>query len=102
MLDDKRAWFTALGGGRVNQYGMLGFLARLANPYSKVRANLKAPDNEVHKNNMKGEGFITGGLYVVPRGGPPAEYAFLEREIGDQFDVDEVVKAAQRAGGRTS
>ena len=86
LLDEKMAWYVALGGGRVNQYSVARFLAKLANPWSRLRANFKALKTSSSGGNLKGEGLITGGLYVVPRGGPPAAYAFLEEEVGDQFD----------------
>ena len=99
LLDEKMAWFAALGGGQVNQHSVAGFVAKLANPWSRLRANFKALKTSSKSGNLKGEGLITGGLYVVPRGGPPARYAFLEQEIGDQFDLDAVVSAARRAAG---
>jgi hypothetical protein len=98
LLDQKMAWFAALGGGCVNQMTLTGFVGKLANPWSKLRANFKALKTKSSDGNFKGEGLITGGLYVVAPGGAAA-YTFLEEEVGDMFDLDEVVGAARRAAG---
>ena len=64
LLDEKMAWFAALGGGQVNQQSVAGFVAKLANPWSRLRANFKALKTSSKSGNLKGEGLITGGKGV--------------------------------------
>ena len=44
------------------------------------------------KQNFNGEGFVSGGLYVVGKTGK-AEFSFAETEYGRHASIDDVVKA---------
>lgn len=98
--DGDKAFFKSLGGGKVNEpVGLKGFLAMLANPFSKSRTKLHLANIKKEKDvaqNLTGEGFITGGVYVIRQDGK-ASYAFLEEEIGDYAPIDDVVEAVKAA-----
>lgn len=96
LLDQSMDWFTAVGGGTLDQKSLVPWLVRaLVLPFTRARQNLDA--GKGFEGNLKGEGLITGGLYVIRAGSGEVSYAFHEDEIGDKFDVDEVVRAAQAA-----
>ena len=47
-------------------------------------------------SNLTGEGFVTGGLYVVRSNGV-AELSFSEANLGDTTLVSEVLEACKRS-----
>lgn len=94
LLDESLAWFKAIGGGSVDKKSLFGFLFKVVNPFSKVAGNMKLGKGV--EGNLKGEGLIVGGLYVIRQGGD-VEFSFREEEIGDHAPLDEVVDAAKRA-----
>eukprot|EP00928_Gymnodinium_smaydae_P087429 TRINITY_DN71694_c0_g1_i1.p2 TRINITY_DN71694_c0_g1~~TRINITY_DN71694_c0_g1_i1.p2 ORF type:complete len:193 (-),score=55.74 TRINITY_DN71694_c0_g1_i1:9-587(-) len=99
FLDEKKAFFAALGGGKVHEpYTLATFLAMIANPFTKSRTkkNLAMADKKRVANNMTGEGFIAGGVYVIRKDGKAA-YSFLEEDIGDSAPVEDVVAAVKAA-----
>lgn len=102
FLDEDQSFFKALGGGHVHKpiCGIASFLAMLANPFNKSRTkvHLKAlkTRSPVVENNLIGEGFITGGVYVIRRDGTAA-YSFLEEEIGDRAPMEDVIVAVAKA-----
>jgi len=96
FMDEKLEFYTAVGGGKKNQYSSAGFLATLANPFSKLYKNVITKGKKYkQKTNLVGEGLITGGLYVVHAGGKP-EYSFLEKVIGDHVNMTEVMEACEK------
>mmetsp|Transcript_26619 Transcript_26619/g.48780 ORF Transcript_26619/g.48780 Transcript_26619/m.48780 type:complete len:149 (-) Transcript_26619:60-506(-) len=98
-LDNDLAVYKALGGGAVNKpLGLVGFLQTLFNPFSSARlkANIKRNQASGVKGNLKGEGFITGGCYVLGTDGSPT-FSHLEEEIGDLVPFDDVVKGVKAA-----
>jgi len=101
FMDSKMAFYKALGGGEERKpLGALAFVAMLANPWSKsrTRASLTRASNKGVEGRLGGEGFITGGVYVVGTDGKAA-YVFAEESVGDTSAVDDViegVKAAKR------
>lgn len=99
FMDSEKRFFLALGGGEAYKpYSVASFLAMLVNPFSKSRTKgaLSQADQEGVPGNMKGEGFISGGVYVVRQDGKAA-YAFLEEDTGDRAPVDDVVEAVKAA-----
>lgn len=96
LLDQDMHWFTAVGGGSLDQKSLVPWMVRaLLMPFTRARQNLA--HGKGVEGNLKGEGMITGGLYVIHAGSGEVAYAFHEDEIGDAYDVDEVVRAAQAA-----
>lgn len=101
-LDETRSFYKALGGGDEHKEfsGVTSFLATLVNPFSKSRSkgNMSEATAKGFEGNLKGEGFVQGGVYVIRQDGTAA-YTFLEEHIGDGApaeDVVEGVKAAMR------
>ncbi|CAE7478939.1 Prxl2a, partial [Symbiodinium sp. KB8] len=82
LMDSEHKFYKALGGGETHQpLGLLSFLGMMLNPFSssKTKANIK---NTTTPGNMKGEGFIAGGCYVLNKDGTPA-FSHLEENLGD-------------------
>jgi len=101
LLNDGQEFYTALGGGTPYRPagGLAGFLAMLANPFSKSRtkAHLKAVKGV--PANTTGEGFVAGGCYVIASSGEPT-YAFMEEELGDRVPLKDVLAGLQAASGK--
>mmetsp|Transcript_5248 Transcript_5248/g.17668 ORF Transcript_5248/g.17668 Transcript_5248/m.17668 type:complete len:110 (-) Transcript_5248:546-875(-) len=98
-MDESLGFFKAVGGGEVDRKSIAGFLWKAGmafNPFVSTRLSENMKLAKGTDGNLKGEGLITGGLYVIRQGGA-VEYAFREAEIGDPVPMDEVVAAAQRA-----
>mmetsp|Transcript_4231 Transcript_4231/g.9464 ORF Transcript_4231/g.9464 Transcript_4231/m.9464 type:complete len:92 (+) Transcript_4231:171-446(+) len=86
-------WFKAVGGGAVDKKNLAAWMVRaLLLPFTRAHANLA--HGKGVEGNLLGEGMITGGAYVVARGGD-VQWSSREAEIGDGFDVDELVAALQ-------
>lgn len=99
FLDSEMCFFKAIHGGEVNKpAGMMSLLALLANPWTKSRSRqhlLRNSKTGIDKN-LIGEGFITGGLYVVKTDGKAA-YVFPEEHMGDHAPLDDIVEAVKAA-----
>lgn len=100
FLDETKAFYLALGGGAEHKpvSGVAAFLAMLANPFNKnpFKANQARVKAKKIENNMTGEGFIAGGVYVVKADGTH-ELAALEANLGDHTSIEDICAAAQRA-----
>lgn len=98
-LDEKRAFYDALGGGTPNATGgILAFLAKLVNPWNRLKGNAKRAGDV--KGNLVGNGFVHGGVYVVRAGAADGEtpaFAHAEAEIGDHPPTDDLVAACRAA-----
>jgi len=98
-VDAKWAFYNALGGGTARKpNGMFGFLAKAIAPSlsggKKLQENLKRAEDQA--TNFKGEGFVTGGLYVLKADGSTA-FSFSEHEYGDRAEPDAVIEAIKIA-----
>ena len=69
---------------------MASFLAKMLNPFSRLKKNIKR--SEGTKGNLVGEGLVHGGVYVVPPGGKPF-YAHAEVELGDHPPTEDLLNA---------
>lgn len=89
VLDEKRDFFRALGGGKLMKDNL--FTGFLLNPIARL--NWKRAMKTGIKYNSKGEGLIKGGLFIVRRGrlGGVA-YQFAEKNLGDWAPLDEVLQ----------
>lgn len=101
LLDADLAFFRALGGGSLNKpVGLAAFLAIILNPFSKARlkgSHARSKEGGFDKDaNMIGEGFATGGVYVIRQDGQ-ASYTFLEEEIGDHPPIEDVIAGVEAA-----
>lgn len=102
FLDHQFAFFKAIGGGEANEKTVQEFLAARKNPSPADKANqskamhLAEGYMTPEHHNMFGQGLMTGGVYVVQRGGA-MQWAHHESFGGDTCDVDGVVQAAKMA-----
>lgn len=97
-LDQDMAFYKAIAGGTETQSSLAGFLMKFFNPFSQVTKNFKKAKGV--DGNMKGEGFIHGGVYVVKKNaqkGDAPVYAHHEAEIGDHPLTDALVDACKAA-----
>merc|ERR1719230_1002730 len=67
-MDTEKNFFKALGGGKFTQYSMFSFMQALT-PFSKSRTKQHLAAAKQVQGNLTGEGFITGGVYVVRQDG---------------------------------
>jgi len=99
LLDEGKCFFSAIGGGAIHHpYSVASFLAMVLNPFSKARTKtlLSNAKQMGVAGNMKGEGFGSGGVYVVRQDGKHA-YAYLEEETGDHAEIEDVIEAVKAA-----
>lgn len=99
FLDTDKRFFHALHGGSAKPaMSTAGFLAMILNPFSKHRTKgaVNLASAEGVTGNMVGEGFITGGVYVVRRD-ERAAYTFFEEAIGDHAPIDDVIEGVRAA-----
>jgi len=99
FLDKDLRFYKALGGGEEHRpHSLAGFLAIVANPFSKsdIKKNLTRTNATDVKQNLTGEGFVTGGVYVMRKDGTAA-YSFLEEELGNFAPFHEVMSGVEEA-----
>ena len=95
-LDGEKEFYKAVGGGKLVSHSTASFLAKYANPWSTVNKNLKrSKASGIAKFNLKGEGLITGGLFVVHKKTGKSAFAFSESEIGDHANMEKVMNACK-------
>lgn len=84
--------FKALGGGKLLKDQFLtGFVLN-----SRAIANFKAAKATGFDYNMRGEGGIKGGMFIIRRGKGGVAYQFIERNFGDWAPIGEVVEICAR------
>lgn len=97
FLDEQMNFYKALYGGQYRQVSFLSFFGQVFNCGSKFWANNKrAKAKGDFQGNLKGEGRITGGMFVVQQGGSIV-YSFQEEIIGDHAPLPDVMKACMQA-----
>ena len=89
-LDEPRAFYDALGGGKANKNTLASFAAKMLNPFSRLWKNVKRAEGT--EGNFRGEGLVHGGVYVVLAGGKPY-YAHAEKELGDHPPTEDLLAA---------
>mmetsp|Transcript_80007 Transcript_80007/g.224571 ORF Transcript_80007/g.224571 Transcript_80007/m.224571 type:complete len:155 (-) Transcript_80007:192-656(-) len=96
--DRSQAFYVALGGGQPHKpfCGIAAFLAMLANPFSKSKTKENIAKAKGVKQNMTGEGFVAGGVYVLGADGAPT-YSLLEEELGNRAPIPDVVAGVKAA-----
>lgn len=101
LMNSGKEFYTALGGGTPHNPtgGTMGFLALLANPFSKSRTKAHLKRDKAVKANLTGEGYVSGGCYVIAASGEPT-FSFLEEELGDRVPVQDVIAGLQAATGK--
>jgi hypothetical protein len=94
-LDEDMSFYKALGGGEVVKKGVMALGSKAVR---KHNARSKAYMAE-HKldSNLKGEGLIMGGCYVLKAGGGGVVMQKNEETFGDIATVDETIDAARVA-----
>lgn len=98
-LDESRAFYSAVQGGAPVKSSLAGFLANVANPFSRLNQFLKRDVD--YKGNLIGEGFVHGGLMLVDKGhasDAPAAFAHAEVALGEHASLDEFFTAARGLG----
>lgn len=87
LHDRNLGFFKALGGGKLLKEKFLsGFIF---NP--RAIANYKRAKAMRISQNLRGEGEIKGGLFIVGAGNSGIAYQFIERNFGDWAPVPEVI-----------
>jgi hypothetical protein len=91
VVDEKREFFKALGGGRLNKEN--AYTGIILNATS--RANWKRARATGIENNSNGEATIKGGLYIIRAGNGGVAYQFVERNFGDWAPLEEVMNVCE-------
>jgi hypothetical protein len=91
VVDEKREFFKALGGGRLNEENV--YTGIILN--ATARANWKRARATGIDNNSNGEATIKGGLYIIRAGNGGIAYQFVERNFGDWAPLEEVLKVCE-------
>ncbi|CAM6041089.1 unnamed protein product [Sphagnum compactum] len=87
VVDEKREFFKALGGGRLNEENVITGVI-----FNKTaRANWKRARATGIEFNSNGEGTIKGGLYIIRAGNGGVAYQFVETNFGDWAPLEEVL-----------
>lgn len=106
FLDNQYQFFSAIAGGKPNEKSMKEYTESFKNPSPQDTANMEramrladgfmTPEH----HNMEGTDNhnMTGGVYVVRRGGA-VEWAHHESFAGDTADAADILGAARRAAG---
>ena len=88
LYDRGMEFFKALGGGKLLKDKFLsGFVF---NP--RAIANFKRAKAMGLEQNLKGEGEIKGGLFIVGSGKSGVAYQFIERNFGDWAPPAEIIE----------
>jgi hypothetical protein len=88
LYDRGMEFFKALGGGKLLKDKFLsGFVF---NP--RAIANYKRAKAMGLEQNLKGEGEIKGGLFIVGSGKSGVAYQFIERNFGDWAPTAEIIE----------
>jgi hypothetical protein len=101
LLDSEKAFFKAIGGGAVHQpYSLASFLAAAFNPFCKarVKGHMDVAKKAGITQNLKGEGFVAGGSYVLDKSGA-VQFSFVEDDLGDHAQPEAIVDALKVACG---
>ncbi|OWM75859.1 hypothetical protein CDL15_Pgr009503 [Punica granatum] len=88
LYDRGGEFFKALGGGKLLKDSF--FSGFLLNPIA--RANYKRAKAMGVDQNLKGEGEIKGGLFIVGSGKSGIAYQFIERNFGDWAPLAEAIE----------
>ncbi|PKI64436.1 hypothetical protein CRG98_015161 [Punica granatum] len=88
LYDQGGEFFKALGGGKLLKDSF--FSGFLLNPIA--RANYKRAKAMGVDQNLKGEGEIKGGLFIVGSGKSGIAYQFIERNFGDWAPLAEAIE----------
>lgn len=79
-----------------------GGILSLINPWSATMKKYGLIKNEVPKHNLKGEGMIFGGLYVMKPGRAGVQYQHMEQDYGDASPFEEIMSAVKAASAASS
>lgn len=106
-LDHQYQFFAALGGGKLPEVPMEYWIKNSKTPSDEFKAKMAkslalaegymTPDH----HNLIGQGLMTGGVYVMRKGGE-VEFAHAEGFPGHTADPADIVAAASRAAGASS
>nr|CAG8450821.1 11876_t:CDS:2 [Entrophospora candida]CAG8528960.1 2024_t:CDS:2 [Entrophospora candida] len=86
-LDEKKAFYTALGGGEIRYGGYMSIFK--PSVWMNIGRNWKTGV----QGNYKGEGRILGGLYILKPGTAGVHYQHNEKVWGDVAPLDQVLTA---------
>mmetsp|Transcript_100510 Transcript_100510/g.181395 ORF Transcript_100510/g.181395 Transcript_100510/m.181395 type:complete len:163 (-) Transcript_100510:34-522(-) len=98
FVDENKVFYKGLFGGQLAKTNILELMVKVVCCNKTLSDNNSTAKAGGYKGNLKGEGLIRGGLYVIDKGGR-VEFAFTEDEMGDHASVEDVLFAAGRCGG---
>ncbi|RKP27269.1 AhpC/TSA antioxidant enzyme-domain-containing protein [Syncephalis pseudoplumigaleata] len=94
FIDESKGFYKATGGGKLRWGGITTFLKP---SFWSIYQRNKTRKVE---GNLKGEGRILGGLYVVKPGDAGIQYEHVEQQFGDIASLENVIRACEQASGQ--
>ncbi|KAI9590882.1 AhpC/TSA antioxidant enzyme-domain-containing protein [Syncephalis fuscata] len=94
FIDESKGFYKATGGGKLRWGGLSTFLK--PSFWSIYQRN----KGRKVSGNLKGEGRILGGLYVVKPGDAGIEYEHVESQFGDIASLENIIRACENASGQ--
>ena len=90
-LDEDMAFYKALGGGKVVKKGLMALGSKAVRNNNKRSKEYLASIGGT--SNLKGEGMIMGGMYVIAAAGGGIVLQKNEETFGDISPVDAIMEA---------
>ncbi|KAK9723028.1 hypothetical protein K7432_002236 [Basidiobolus ranarum] len=91
-FDENKGFYKALGGGKLSWANWTSLL----NPTTLYSYFTSGVDG-----NLKGEGRIYGGLYILGKGDKGVIYEYREKYLGDIAPMEEVLKICEQVATET-
>ncbi|CAI2172370.1 20072_t:CDS:2 [Funneliformis geosporum] len=91
-FDKEKAFFSAIGGGKIQYAGLTNILKPTV--WYNIWSNYKTGVT----GNLKGDGTVLGGTYIIKSGteGGKVIYQYREKVWGDHAPLEEVLKACEQ------
>ncbi|KAI8058601.1 AhpC/TSA antioxidant enzyme-domain-containing protein [Syncephalis plumigaleata] len=93
FIDESKGFYKATGGGKLRWGGLSTFLKP---SFWSIYQRNRSRDVS---GNLKGEGRILGGLYVLKPGDGGIQYEHVESQFGDIASLENVIQACEQASG---
>ncbi|RHZ45426.1 hypothetical protein Glove_680g37 [Diversispora epigaea] len=89
-LDEESSFNSSLGGGKVHVAGLNNFLK------PSVWFNIRSTYKTNTKGNTKGDGYTTGGIYIINKGSKGVEFQYLEKVWGDYPPFEQIIEVLEK------
>ncbi|KAI9018935.1 hypothetical protein DFJ74DRAFT_675324 [Hyaloraphidium curvatum] len=95
FLDESKAFYRDVAGGELNKASFFSLFG------SSLRQNAARAESKGYSGNMKGEGFILGGIGVYDKD-KGVVYSYAEKEFGDHAPLEDLLAAVRSVAPKPS